>query len=120
MKTQITLVAGIAVLLFGCEDSGAPEAEAPAAVAGETAEDYARRIDALADGQRDAVFIRAIRGAGRECQHVESSAPRAPVNGAPAWTARCERGTEWIIVLGAGGIAQIVSPAELAAAAAAS
>ncbi|MGZ8351324.1 MAG: hypothetical protein ACXWU2_14940 [Allosphingosinicella sp.] len=117
MKAQMMLATGLAVMLPGCGEEPAREPQ-PIAVA-ETATDYARRLEALPEGQRNAVFIRAIRDDDRECQHVERSVPRAPVNGAPAWTATCERGTEWIILLFDSGDAQVLSPAELEAAGAA-
>jgi hypothetical protein len=62
------------------------------------------RLKALPETSRDAVFIRAIRDGGFDCQHVETSAPIAD---ASAWTARCDDGTPYVIAIGAGGQAQV-------------
>ena len=71
MRSTLSAAAAAALLLAGCGEGGdapANEAEtANAATAAESAEDYQRRIEALGDAQRDAVFIRAIRDAGRDC-----------------------------------------------------
>ena len=42
-------------------------------------------LEAMPEGQRDAVFIRAIRDARLDCQHVESSAAAPPYQGRPVW-----------------------------------
>ena len=103
-----------AVPLCGCE-GGAPEnavrdIEVPEG-------DYQARLLAMPEGQRNAVFIRAIRDAGRDCQNVERSAFQGEQMGQPVWAARCGDGGNWVIVIGRAGIAQVASYDELRAAA---
>lgn len=77
--------------------------------------DYAERLKAMSDNERNAVFYRAIHDAGRPCQQVRDSATLEPIDGAPSWTATCEDGGRWVIVLGRDGIAQVTNLAELQA-----
>ena len=42
------------------------------------------------------------------CQGVESSAYVGEHQGAPMWTARCSDGTDWAILLGPTGTAQVM------------
>ena len=104
--------AGLA-LLAGCE-RGAPEPDDRNIQVAEG--EHQARLEEMPEAQRNAVFIRAIRDAGRECQHVESSARAGEVNGAPTWTATCANDVQWTIAIGGDGIAQVMSPAELEAA----
>lgn len=98
-----------AALIAAC-DSGAPENDVQPidVVQG----DYQARLMAMQEGQRNAVFIRAIRDAGRDCQNVESSAFQGERNGQPVWTARCGDGQNWVIVIGRDGIAQVANSQE--------
>ena len=73
---------------------------------------YGERLQAMPDGQRNAVFIRAIRDAGLACQHVAGSTPNADYRGMPVWNVRCDGGGNWTVVLGNGGIAQILNANE--------
>ena len=72
------------------------------------------RLESLSEGERNAVFIRAIRDAGLPCQQVESSARAGEHQGLPLWTARCENGVTWTIVLGNDGSAAVLNPNEAA------
>lgn len=115
---MIRMRPGIAIaaiaLLAACE-SGEPEQDVrDINVAGG---DYPQRIGTMPEGERNAVFIRAIRDAGRDCQHVQTSARQPDRNGQPVWTATCDDGGNWVIVIGEDGIAQVASFAELEAAA---
>lgn len=101
-------------LLAACE-SGEPEQDVRDIEVSEG--NYRERIDAMDDGQRNAVFIRAIRDAGRDCQNVQASTRQPDRNGQPVWTATCDGGRNWVIVIGADGIAQVASFDELEAAA---
>lgn len=74
--------------------------------------DYQARLQALPEGQRNAVFIRALRDAGRDCQRVVSSAFQGALQGRPTWTARCDDGVGWVILIGKGGIAEVVNLVE--------
>ena len=73
---------------------------------------YKQRIDALPAGQRDALFLRAIRDAGQECQQVVGSAYNGVHFGMPSWAARCSNGADWLIMLGKGGNAHVAQREE--------
>jgi hypothetical protein len=67
------------------------------------------RIASMPEGERNGVFIRAIRDAGLPCQSVKTSAAGAPVQGQPSWSARCDSG-DYVIVIGKDGTAAVVPP----------
>lgn len=80
--------------------------------------DYLARIRAMPQGQRDAVFLRAIRDAGRSCQEVTelTEVTGADANGRPGpatWAARCEDGGRWIVAISPAGVATVTDQAEL-------
>ena len=106
----IMLGTGLALALAGCGgERRSPEAnraEANASV------DVANQLAALPDGQRNGVFIRAIRDAGEECQHVESSVRAGEYQGQPVWSAQCAGGDSWTIVVTRDGTAQLVNESE--------
>lgn len=119
-KPRVIAGAASLLLLAACGGGGGGEASNAQPAANEpntqeTAAAFQQRIEGLNEAQRNAVFIRAIRGADRDCQHVERSAPRAPIRGTPAWTAVCRGGFEWIILIRDGGLAQVTHEAELRA-----
>jgi hypothetical protein len=97
----------LALLAAACAD-GAP----PANRQQPKGNPFQDRLAAMPEGQRNAVFIRAIRDSGQECQHVESSATGADVSGIPTWRARCEGGRSYTIAILPGGVAQVVDDAE--------
>jgi hypothetical protein len=101
------LVPAFLLALAACQGS-AP----PANSQKQAANPFEERLRALTEGERNAVFIRAIRDARLECQHVESSAPGEPVRGVPTWRARCDGGANYTIAILPGGTAQIVDDAE--------
>ena len=57
------------------------------------------------------------RDAGFECQGVKASSLVGDADGSPTWQATCEDGTEWTIVIGRDGVAQVVNTAALQGAA---
>ena len=67
------------------------------------------RVAALPEPQRNAVFIRAIRDAGQDCQQVESSQRGGTYQGMPVWQAACSGGGNWTIVIADDGTAQMLN-----------
>ncbi|HEV2079206.1 MAG TPA: hypothetical protein VGR19_04830 [Allosphingosinicella sp.] len=114
MKPMLIAAAALALPLSGCKEP-APEADDANITVPEG--DYAQRIAGMDEGARNAVFLRAIRDAGRDCQQVERSASQGEVNGAPAWTATCDNGVQWTVMIGRDGVATVASTEELQAAA---
>ena len=100
--------AALILALAGCGDQ-APEPGNQIAVPGAEVQ---QRVETMPEGQRNAVFLRAIRDARQECQHVESSTRAGEHQGFPVWSARCEGGGTWTIVIGNDGVAQILNAAE--------
>ena len=109
MVSKVTApAAALLVALGACDDRGQNPRPIEAGKG-----DYQARLQAMPEGQRNAVFIRALRDAGRPCQGVENSAYQGVRDGVPTWTARCtDGGGDWLILLGAGGVVQVVSAAE--------
>ena len=102
--TARNILIGATLLAAACDR----EAEPPKVKAITVPEGgYKQRIDALAAGQRDALFLRAIRDAGQECQQVVGSAYNGVHFGMPSWAARCSDGADWMIMLGKGGNAHV-------------
>jgi hypothetical protein len=99
----------VLLVLGGCE-RGAPEEGTTKIQVPEG--DYQARLQAMPEGQRNAVFIRALRDAGRDCQGVVSSAFQGEFRGRPTWTARCDDGVGWVILIGKAGIAEVVNLVE--------
>ena len=77
--------------------------------------DYKARIDALAPKQRDALFLRAIRDAGHDCQQVLGSAYNGEQFEMPSWAARCSDARDWLIMLADDGRALVARREEKAA-----
>ena len=106
-------VAATALALGACGERGGEADDGARANAVENASgDVANQLAALPDGQRNAVFIRAIRDAGEECQFVESSTRAGEYQGNPVWSAQCEGGGGWTIVVMPDGTAQLVNESE--------
>jgi hypothetical protein len=95
--------------LVGCE-RGTPEESSTSIQVPEG--DYQARLEAMPEGQRNAVFIRALRDAGRDCQGVVNSAYQGALQDRPTWTARCDDGVGWVIIIGKAGIAEVVNLVE--------
>jgi hypothetical protein len=110
---RVMIGATLALLLAAC-DGGRREAgnAAANAAAANAVADTANQIAALPEGQRNAVFIRAIRDTGDDCQFVEGSEPAGDYRGYPVWRARCEGGATFTIVITADGTAQVINDAE--------
>ena len=107
MKALTMTAAALAALLAGC---GPAVEEDNVAVAGP--DNVQAALEAMPEGQRNAVFIRAIQDARQECQHVESSEPAGEHQGFPVWNATCAGGGTWTIVVMAGGNAAVLNAEE--------
>ncbi|WP_332804994.1 hypothetical protein [Sphingomonas sp. RT2P30] len=95
------------LLLAGCNAS--PPQPKPSATAAKT--DYLAAINKLTEQQRNATFYRAIEDAGFTCDNVAASVTQDPVQGHPAWEARCGDGRHWILVLFDDGVIQVLKTA---------
>lgn len=114
-RVAAATAASLTMLLTACGGSGGADGRSENGAAATSdanlqQEDQAR-LAQMPEGERNAVFIRAIQDAHFECQHVEKSAPGGTINGAPAWTATCDGGKVWTIVIADGGNAQVVNGA---------
>ncbi|HEX8532713.1 MAG TPA: hypothetical protein VF662_00935 [Allosphingosinicella sp.] len=105
MEKQIRRFASCLLLLAlsACDQRQEEQGPPPPASISE----YKQRIDRLAPQQRDAVFIRAIRDAGMDCQKVVGSGSSGLQFGMPSWVARCDDGRDWMIMLDKGGRAHV-------------
>ena len=112
MHRALTVTLVLAFGVAGCGDGGAPPPAADSRNEAASGEDIQNRIAALPEGQRNGVFIRAIRDSGEECQHVESSERAGEHQGYPVWTAACAGGGNFTIVITPGGVAQVLNDAE--------
>lgn len=113
MIRSILAAAVLALPLAGC-GSGTPDTGAANIIV--PAGNYAERLQTMGETERNAVLYRAIHDAGRDCQQVTKSSAADPIKGAPAWTATCENGGRWTIIIGKDGIAEVTNAAELGAA----
>lgn len=110
-KLNGTLGAAAALLMLGgCGDGNPANTTSIEVPEG----NYQAELMAMPEGQRNAVFIRAIRDANapETCQGVESSSYQGETSGSPTWTARCTGGGDWTIVIGRDGMAEVISAAE--------
>lgn len=107
IETGMTRLALPLILLLASCGDGPANRQAPP-----EGNPFQNQLEAMPEGQRNGVFIRAIRDANQPCQHVESSTPGGEVSGHPTWRARCDGGAAYTIVILPGGIAQVVNDAE--------
>ena len=107
MRALLVMLGG-SLMLAACGPSAEQQAAANEAAAANAveAQQMATQVEALSPGQRDGVFIRAIRDAGLRCQGVTSS-ERGEKPG--SWVATCQEGSRHIITFGANGMANVTS-----------
>ncbi len=97
----------IAALALAACQAEVPEARNQAeATAGATV--LQNQLEAMPEGQRNAVFIRAILDAGQDCQHVDGSMRAGDHQGFPLWSVRCDNGRNFTIAIGNAGEAQVI------------
>jgi hypothetical protein len=104
LKLTALMPTALAVLLASCQGN-APEPRNEAAAGARSVQN---ELASLPEGQRNAVFIRAIRDANQDCQNVESSTLVGQHQGFPLWSARCEGGRTFTIAIGNAGEAQVI------------
>ena len=109
---SMVMAAGLALALAACGGDGRERSPATDQATGNGSNDVANQLAALPEGQRNAVFIRAIRDAGEDCQHVETSTRAGEYEGMPVWSAQCAGGPSWTIVVTRDGTAQLINDAE--------
>ncbi len=107
MRALLVMLGG-SLMLAACGPNAEQQAAANAAAVAnqQEASEMAAKVAALAPGQRDGVFIRAIRDAGLPCQGVTGS-ERGDKPG--SWVATCKEGSRHIITFGANGMANVTS-----------
>lgn len=117
MIPTMTLAAAAALLPLAACERGGSQAEQPGKNAAADAQrDTQARLTAMAEGERNAVFIRAIRDAGFDCQHVDSSSYQGMSAGSPTWVATCDKASNWVILIGSNGAAQVIKGSDVEAA----
>ena len=114
MMRPVFAVIGVtaSLSLAGCASGTAPADNKASAEAGSPG-DMEGRLEGLSQGQRDAVFLRAIRDADGDCQHVQSSERAGEQNGLPVWRAQCEQSKSYTIVITAAGTAQVLDDSQV-------
>lgn len=106
MRTMITSIGTL--VLTACQPALDQNPAGPANMAGDVS-NYDTEVISLPVGQRNAVFLRAIRDAGLACQTVTRSERLADTAGKPKWRARCEDGTAHLVQVAPDGTALTVS-----------
>ncbi len=96
--------------LAACQAAPDQNAAEPADTAGKISI-YTAEVLAPSVGQRNAVFVHAIRDAGLACQGVTKSDRLADTAGNAVWRADCDDGTAHLIQMTPDGTALIVSRA---------
>ena len=104
MRAVRVAAAVAAMASVGCDRTGQGDNSIQASLT-----NYQQEVIDLPDNARNAVFLRAIRDAGLPCQHVPSSERLADEKTGPAWRARCQDGSNHMIVVQADGEAQVVT-----------
>ncbi|MBX3560263.1 MAG: hypothetical protein KF780_00465 [Sphingomonas sp.] len=103
---RASLIPLAALALAACQGQ-APEPHNEAAGTAEATATQ-NQIEAMPEGQRNAVFIRALLDARQDCQHVDQSVRAGDHEGFPLWSVRCDNGRAYTIAIGNGGEAQII------------
>lgn len=104
--------AALALMVAGCNQTDAADnaqataaAQAKAEKTAAAAAQFGDRVRALPEGQRNGVFLRAIRDGGQACQDITGQYEAAAVAGKPTWVVTCDKTKPWVISFGGNGIA---------------
>jgi hypothetical protein len=87
----------------------APVNEAAAATNGTDA----AAIRALPVGQRNAVFLRAVRDSGADCQEVTQATEQPVASGPATWAVSCDRQGRFVVAIDTAGTATVTPAAAL-------
>lgn len=115
IPTMILTATAALLPLAACDRDGS-QAQQPEKAGAGAQRDTQVRLAAMPEGERNAVFIRAIRDAGFDCQHVDSSSYQGMSAGSPTWVATCDKASNWVILIGSNGAAQVIKGSEVEAA----
>lgn len=100
----------LALAACGSGDTATDAGSANTAAATTNAQpDYAERIRTMPEGQRTAVFLRAVRDAGNPCQTVMEATDVGVAGGPPTYAVRCDDGGRWVVAIGADGVATVTA-----------
>lgn len=116
MIRSILLLPLAALAACGAEPSAQNSAAANAAASADNV-DYLSRIRSMPQGQRNAVFLRAIRDANQPCQGVTELTEVTSTGGPATWAARCDDGGRWVVAIAPNGTATVTSQAAVQGAA---
>lgn len=109
---RLLVPAGALLMLSAC---GSPQQDAAVATNTITVPtgEYAAKIRALPERQRQGVFLRAIRDTGRDCQEVTAAPEVGSIDNAPTWAVTCDKRARWLVAIDANGIATVTDPSDL-------
>ena len=124
MRLDMISAAALVLAIAGCDQSPEkkPASNAVAVNASGPKVDYVAEIRAMEPPLRRGTFLRAIRDAGQPCQEVRKEYETEPVGGQASWSAECDNGAQWIVIVQRDGNAKVtnaVNPKPLAPVAAA-
>ena len=108
MKHMLSIAA--AVVLAACAPSGDSGNNATVAAPVAGGPDYVAEVRKMTPEVRKATFLRAIRDAKQACQQVIAERDAGQVDGAAAWTVRCEDKRGWMITIARDGNAKVTGP----------
>lgn len=110
---RLPLIALTVLALAACqgkqEATNQSAAANVASAANATTGNVAQTVANLTQPEKEAVFFRAIRDAGLNCQTVVKAEPVDPMQGRPTWRAQCEDGAYHLISISPDGSAQVTS-----------
>jgi hypothetical protein len=113
MMTFAAVAALLPLAACGHKESQPKQPQQPTA---DAQHDAQARLAAMPEAERNAVFIRAIRDASFDCQHVDSSSYQGISAGSPTWVATCDKANNYVILIGNNGSAQVIKGSEIEAA----
>lgn len=108
MKHMLSIAAVAA--LAACAPSNEAENNATAAAPADGGTDYVAEVRKMTPEVRKATFLRAIRDAQQACQQVIAEQDAGQVDGAAAWTVRCEDKRGWMVTIARDGNAKVTGP----------